>query len=46
MLHVWSTVHVLIGNIFPVIEGVSRELVCLSIPQLVTVDMNLGCMHF
>ena len=37
---------VLIGNIFPVIEGVSRELACLSLPQLVIVQMNLDCMHF
>ena len=35
---------VLIGNIF--IEGVSRELACLSRPQLVIVHMNLECMHF
>ena len=35
---------VLIGNIFPVIEEVSRE--CLSLPQLVIVHMNFECMHF
>ena len=34
---------VFIGNIFPVIEGVSRE--CLSPPQLVIVHMNFESMH-
>ena len=37
---------ILIGNVFPVIEGVSRELSRLSLPQLVIVQMNLECMHF
>ena len=34
---------VLIGNIFPLIKGVSRELTCLSLPQLVIVHMNVEC---
>ena len=28
------------------IEGILRELACLSLPQLVIVHMNLECMHF